>query len=456
MCAYIQHHPFTPPGKSFDGSVVVLRVVDGDWRAAGRVYRAWFEKTFGICKPADCWMRRQSFFQFTMFELPEGTINYRFKDIPQWAKDAKDHGVSSVQISGWHPGGHDNGYPDYVVDPRLGTWQELEDGIKACHKMGLKVYFFVNYHQVMIDTDWYKKELIKYHEWPSPDGGVTWNTGWPMGTLWGRMGHAKIMVGDDPAFPEYRKILVEQFVHLAQIGADGVHVDKMFPAALDFNPNLPMSPDTGSWEGSILLTKEIFSACRKYRPDWAMSFECNWDRLLQFSGATWWVGNQRITRAVFPENAEMLLIAMPYDYLGVNNAVREGNTVMLGPMNMCRSIGWKPWQGLAGHIKEVKRIQDSLLDTVYLGEVLGQEGVRIADGPAADVAYNVFRNIRTGKRVCIFTNAAMQPQKQTLTAFTARSSGQARIHTPFQRAKVVKLPVEIEIPAEQIVFVEEL
>ena len=54
--------------------VPVLRVVDGDWRAAGRVYRAWFEKTFGISKPADSWIRRQSFFQMTMFELPEGTI----------------------------------------------------------------------------------------------------------------------------------------------------------------------------------------------------------------------------------------------------------------------------------------------------------------------------------------------------------------------------------------------
>ena len=102
--AYIQYHPFTPPGKSFDGSTVVLRVVDGDWRAAGRVYRAWFEKTFGICKPVECWIRRQSFFQFTMFKLPEGTINYRFKDIPQWAKDAKEHGINSVQISGWHAG----------------------------------------------------------------------------------------------------------------------------------------------------------------------------------------------------------------------------------------------------------------------------------------------------------------------------------------------------------------
>ncbi len=452
--ACIEHMPFTPPQKTFDGSTVVLRVVDGDWRAAGQIYRAWFAKTFGICKPADCWIRRQSFFQMTMFQLPEGTINFRFKDIPRWAEDAKDHGINAVQISGWHLGGHDNGYPYYIVDPCLGTWQELEDGIKACHKMGLKVFFFVNYQQAMLDSEWYHNELSKYREY-GPNGEVTWNAGWGMGTLWARMGHPKLMTGCDPAFPEYRKIIVDQFARLAQIGGDGVHVDKMFPAAIDYNPNLPMSPDTAGWEGAILLTKEVFAACRKYNPDWAMSFECNWDRLLQFSGATWWVGNQRITRSVFPENAETLAISMAYDYLGVNNAVREGHAVMLAPMGFCRSVGWKPWEGLADYIKEVKRIQDSLTETVFCGEMLGREGVEMPGGAAAGIDYNVSRNIRTGKRVCILTNRTMELRKQPLTAFEASQSGEVRIHTPFQPAKVVKLPAEIDVPAERIVFVEE-
>jgi len=453
VSASIIHSPFTPPGKAFDGSPVVVRVVDGDWHAAGRVYRAWFEKSFGICKPSDCWIRRQSFFQFTMFKLPEGTINLTFKDIPQWAKDAKDHGINAVQISGWNVGGHDNGYPCYTPDPSLGTWPELEDGIKACHKLGLKVYFFVNYQPVMTDMEWYKKELVKYREWGDTNGSITWNTGWPMGTLWGRMGHPKLMTWADPAFPEYRKIIVDQFAKLAQIGADGVHVDKVYPSAFDFNPNLPMSPDMAPWEGVIVLTKEVMAACRRHNPDWAMSFECNWDRMLQFSGATWWYGNQRITRSVFPENAEMQLIATAYDYLGVNNAVREGNTVMLGPMNMCRSVGWKPFEGLADYIKEVKRIQDSLTDTVYLGEPLGHEGVKM---PASSVEYNVFRNQSTGRRVCMLTNASMTPKKQQITGFDASRSGNARIYTPFQDAKVVKLPAEIEVHAERIVFVEEL
>ncbi len=456
VAASVIHNPFTPPGKSFDGSTVVVRVVDGDWRAAGRVYRAWFEKTFGICKPADCWIRRQSFFLFTMFKLPEGTINLTFKDIPQWAKEAKDHGLGAVQISGWQVGGHDNGYPLYTPDPSLGTWQELEDGIKACHKLGLKVYFFVNYQPVMTDMEWYKKELSKYREWGDPGGSVTWNTGWPMGTLWGRMGHPKRMTWADPSFPEFRKIIVDQFAKLAQIGGDGVHVDKMFPAAIDYNPNLPMSPDTGPWEGAILLTKEVMAACRKHNPDWAMSFECNWDRMLQFTGATWWVGNQLITRQVFPENAEMLLIGSAYDYLAVNNAVRDGHVVMLGPYNMCRPLSWKPVEGLADYVKEVKRIRDGLADTVFLGEVLGHDGLRISGDPAGGVAYNVFRNRATGKRACILTNSGMEAAKQSIQGFEGDATGEVRIHIPFQKTKVVKLPAEIDIPAERIVFVEEL
>lgn len=453
--ASIEHNPYTLPGQSFDGSPVVLRVIDGDWQAAGKIYREWFEKTFGICKPAQCWVRRESFFQMTMFELPEGTICYKYADIPQWAKDAKQYGVNSLMISGWHHGGHDNGYPDYTPDPRLGTWKELEDGIQACHELGMKVYFFVNYQQVMLDTDWYKSELSKYREW-GPNGEITWDTGWPMGTLWGRMGHPKKMTGADLAFPQYRKILVDQFEKLATIGADGVHVDKMFPAALDFNPELPMSPDTGPWEGAIILTKEVFEACRKHNPDWAMSFECNWDRMVQFTGATWWVGNQLITRIVFPENAETQMIGMAYDYLGVNNLVRDGHIVMVAPLNFCRSMAWKPWNGLSGYIKEVKRIQDSLTDTVFLGEMLGHEGVKLTGDPAAGIAYNVSRNPSRNKRACIFTNATMEPKKQAFAGFTESQTGEVRVHTPFREPKNVKLPAEIEIPAEGIVFVEEL
>ena len=360
MFASIEHHPFTLPGKSFDGSTVVLRVVDGDWHAAGRVYRDWFEKTFGICKPSDCWIRRESFFQMTMFELPEGTICYRFKDIPQWAKDAKDHGVNSLMISGWQHGGHDNGYPDYTPDPRLGTWQELEDGIKACHALGMKVYFFVNYQQVMLDFDWYKKELSKYREW-GPNGEITWNVGWGMGTLWARMDHPKRMTGADPAFP---RISQNHRRSIRQAGRDrrGWRACRQDVPRRD---GLQSGPSHESRHRP--LGRRDPAHRRKSSPPAASTIPTGRCRSSATGIACCNSPARRGGSAtnssrgkVFPEHAETQMIAMAYDYLGVNNLVRDGHIVMVAPLNFCRSMGWKPWEGLADYIKEVKRIRDEL------------------------------------------------------------------------------------------------
>jgi hypothetical protein len=196
--------------------------------------------------------------------------------------------------------------------------------------------------------------------------------------------------------------------------------------------------------------------CRKANPDWCMSFECNWDRVLQFGGATWWVGNQRITRKVFPENVETMGLCQAYDYLGVNNAVRDGNAVMIAPLSFSRGLDWPPFDGLGNYIKAVKRIRDVLQDTVFFGESLGQDRVKLAAGPPDGVAYNVFRNRATGRRVCILTNSRIEDRKLSFPAFEAAPGGKARIHTPNLNARVVTLPAELTIPAERVLFVEEL
>jgi hypothetical protein len=178
--ACIRHVPFTPPGKSFEGSPVVVRFHDGAWNAAGPIYREWFTKTFGLMDPSRSWPRRHCFFQDTRFRCPEGALNYTFKDIPRWAKDACDHGITSVMITGWHRGGHDNGYPHYEPDPRLGTYDDLKRGLEACHKMGVRVYFFVKYQPAMVESGWFKKELNRYLE--VDENGSYSTQGYAMGT----------------------------------------------------------------------------------------------------------------------------------------------------------------------------------------------------------------------------------------------------------------------------------
>jgi hypothetical protein len=168
------------------------------------------------------------------------------------------------------------------------------------------------------------------------------------------------------------------------------------------------------------------------------------------------VGNQLITRKIFPENVETMGLCQAYDYLGVNNAVRDGHAVMVAPLSFSRGVDWPPFHGLANYIKEVKRIRDALQDTVFFGESLGQGPVKFEGGPPDGMAYNVFRNRANGRRVCILTNSRIEERKLSFPAFASAPGGKARIHTPGRKARVVTLPVELTIPAERIVFVEEL
>ena len=413
--ACIEHMPFTPAGEGFEGSPIVLRFHDGNSDNAGPIYRDWFTKTFGLMDPLHNWIRRHSFVQDTMFILPEGTLSYTFKDIPRWAKDARDHGVTAVLVSGWHRGGHDNGYPHYEPDPRLGTYEDLKRGLDACHKMGVRVYFFVNYQPVMVESEWYKRELSHYVAMRENGSLAVGPVGWGMGTLRARMGHPKKMTWADPSFPEYRDVLVRQFLKLVEAGADGLHVDKMLSSQMNFNPRCELGPDVSMLEGAVGITQILLAESRKINPEFALSFECRWDRMLQFGNAIWWVGNMSSVRSVFPEMVETRAITSPYDYLGVNDAVRSSEVGLLGPLNYSRSVGWAPWKGLANYIREVKRIQDHLSETVFLGEVLGHEQIRLEHEPQSGVEYNVFRSLETGNRACILRQLA----RNALPAFVA-------------------------------------
>ena len=189
----------------------------------------------------------------------------------------------AVLISGWHRGGHDNGYPHYEPDPRWAPTKDLQARLEACHKMGVKVYFFVNYQPAMIESDWYKKELDRLRRDVGKRRPPDRRLGY--GNALGRMGHPKLMTWVDPCLPAYRDALIRQFLKLVEIGADGVHVDKMFPTAMNFNPRCELGPDTSPWEGPIRLTRMFLEKARKINPDFAMSFECDWDRMLEFGDA---------------------------------------------------------------------------------------------------------------------------------------------------------------------------
>ncbi|HMN28550.1 MAG TPA: DUF6259 domain-containing protein, partial [Caldilineaceae bacterium] len=280
--------PYTEPGERFTSPPVVVQSHAGDWHTAAQIYRQWFVAHFPLRQAEQSWLRQAQAIQDTMFMLPEGNVMLQFKDIPQWAKDARDYGVNAVLVSGWNVGGHDNQYPNYTPDPNLGTYEELATTIRACHELGVKVFFFANVQPVDISTDWYRDELHKYRMM-NYKGQITYS-GWGMGTLGARMGLTRPPIsGCDPGFPAYRKILVDHMRKLAEIGADGIHYDKVIGHnAVNFNPALELPGDQSFFHGVIACMEETLAAGQAYNPEFCLGVESPWDRLLSYCDA-WWL-----------------------------------------------------------------------------------------------------------------------------------------------------------------------
>jgi Domain of unknown function (DUF6259) len=456
VAAWLVHYPFVPPGGAFEGAPVVLQFHDGDWIAAGKqIYRPWFIETFGLMKPEEDWIRQNSFFQMIMIMLPEGNVNYRIPEIPRLARDGLKYGVKSLQIAGWQYGGHDNGYPYYEPDPRLGTWKDLQKAIRQCHDLGVKIYFFANIHVNNLDTEWYETELKNY-DYELITGHAAWVSGWGMGTLASRTSlTTPLMAFADISFPGMADGHAKYFRKLAEIGADGIHIDKCFPQALNFNPRIIMSPDQAPWEGTVQMTARIARECREQHPDFRMSAETSWDRLLSTGAATWWAGNMSVARKVFPELVETVGLYQPYDYIGVNDAVRNGYAVMVSPFHFNRSMDFQPWRGLASYIREVKQIRDELADYVFCGELVDSGSLaRGSNSWPTAVECAVYKNLKSGKRACILTNRSRKEEAVKLADFRA-FSGTARIYKPRANDQPQALPGEATVEPERIAFIAE-
>ena len=302
-----------------------------------------------------------------------------------------------------------------------------------------------------MDNEWFRRELYQYTQ--SKDR-PTIGYGWGMGTLAARMGLTKrLMVSASPSYPEFRRILVNRFRKLAEVGADGIHIDKMVMAGgLEFGT--PLSPDQSSWGGTYFCLQEIAKACREINPDFCIGTEVQWDGVLPFGGVTWWDGPE-VWKRTFPEWTAVQGVNMAFGYIPVNNGVRLGRQLLIGPNHWTRSMGSEGWRSLSAYIGEINRIREALKETIYLGEYLGDEQIQLEKPANPHFAYSVFRNTRTGRRACILVNNGSLPSRCKVRAFDGSKSGEVEVHQPFAPTRRTTLPVEVMIPNESIVVVVE-
>ena len=457
--------PYTPPGNTFHGPPVVVQFHEGDWHEASTIYRNWFDAHFPIEKNRN-WLHKEIAWYYNVLMHAEDLINFTFEDIPRLAEEAREYNMRTILISGWQVGGHDRGYPEYRPDPRLGSMEGLKRAIEECHRLGVKVLLFANLQVLDRDTEWYRDELYKYRMMDSLGHTLGHPMGWGQGTLSARAGGPgggtgwtqRMMAPASPGFAEFRKIITDQMVDLARIGADGLHLDKLCwnMGVPEFNPGHGRSPDLPNGEDLLAGVEEILRACQRVNPDFRITGEAWWDRMIQFLDGCWWAtpGVDHISpfKYTFPEYLPLIGIEQPLSFSAINSMLLFGYGIFVGPGNYTQSIKDAAWQPLARYMREVIRLGEELKETIFLGRFL--DTLQISVQAPETVKFRAHQNTETGKRAGVLVSGAGSVQQATVH-FEGNRDGQCLVYKPFEEPESARLPVEVSIPPERVVVVLE-
>ncbi len=447
--------PYVSHG-TFRAGPVALQVHNGDWHAASKIYRTWYDQHFKIDRPPD-WLRKENAWQSIILSNSEDVVVHRFNELPKLAADAKKYGITTFEILGWDMGGIDRGYPQYRPNPRLGTPEEFKKALAEMRVLGVHPLIFSNIQFADTATPLFRDYLKQFAvegRW-APDLELH---GWGEGTISARSGLTKSnMTLVSPAYPAYRKFLIDQYLEVARDGADGFQFDKTNSlAALDFNQHLPVSPDKSLAQGLIETFQELIPAARAINPNFAIASEIWFDRVLPYVDVSYMrMGtvdmDSTAFRYTFPEWTATIFGESPGDINPMNNGMRYGLVWDLAPRHYNDSADEPLTRPLAQYVSELIRIRKEYEDLLFFGRFNDTLGAAVQGGP--DIRYSVFKSMDPDNKdvASVIVNFGDTPEAATVSIDGA--SGEVVIAAPDLPDRHAALPLQISIPPHRLVVV---
>ncbi|HZQ44597.1 MAG TPA: DUF6259 domain-containing protein [Acidobacteriaceae bacterium] len=450
--------PYAGKG-TFKAGPVALEAHTGDWHTASGLYRAWFDQHFTV-KRANRnpdWLRKENAWQSMILSNSEDVVVHRFDELPKMAADAKKYGITTFEILGWDIGGIDRGYPQYVPDPRMGTPEEFYKALGEMRAMGVHPLIFSNIQWADTATQVFKDKLEPFvveGEW-APDWHLS---GWGEGTISARNGQTRSnMTLVSPAFPAYREYLMRQYLDLVRHGAEGFQFDKAISmAALDFNKNVPVSPDKSLTEGVEETYRELIEKARAIDPEFSLASENWYDRDLPYIDVSYLRMGQidmpsTALRYTFPEWTATIFGESPGDFGPMNNGMRYGMVWDLAPRHYNDSVDEKLTRPLAKYVSELIDIRKRYEGLLFFGRFDDTLGATVTGGPW--IRYSTFTTFtpNDGKRACVVVNFGDAPEQAEVKLDGV--TGEVTIARPGLAEEKAELPVKVEIPPHRLVVV---
>jgi hypothetical protein len=438
--------PYARKGTSRFGPLA-LQVHSGDWHEGSALYRHWFDQHFQVRRP-HTWLRKEMAWQSVIISNCEDQVLYRFKDWPKLAADAKKYDVTTFEILGWNVGGIDRGYPQYEPDPRLGTREEFRQALAEIRRIGVHPLLFANIQVADTATSLFKEKLHQYAvngRW-APDYPLM---GWGEGTISARLGITRSnMTILSPSHPEYRKLLVDQFVERVKDGGQGFQFDKAgMTGGLDFNPNLPTSPDRSLPQGVLRAYADIAAQTREVDPEVAIASEMFWDRAFPFVDVSYARMNtidmpSTALKYTFPEWTSTICAESPGDINVMNNGMRYGLVWAVQPRHYNDSMDERLTRPLSRYVQELIRIRSKHQDVLFFGRFRDTLGADVKGG--ANVRYSVFEGMDKPGKACVVVNFGDEEETAEVT-WPGGEGSQVEVLAPFKPDAVQNLPVTVRL-----------
>src|SRR5262249_32937375 len=225
--------------------------------------------------------------------------------------------------------------------------------------------------------------------------------------------------------------------------------------SLDFNPQLPVSPDKSLPQGVLETFAELLSQARTINPDFALASENTFDRALPYVDVSYTrmgdIDMDTALRYTFPEWTSTIFGESPGDFNPMNNGMRYGMVWALAPRHYNDSVDEILTRPLTRYVSELIRIRKQYEDLLFYGRFNDTLGATVQGD--ADIRYSVFRSVKANdpSLACVVINFGDAPESAEVK-FQGVSEGIV-IATPFNPERVAHLPVRVSIPPRQLAVI---
>ena len=276
------HFPTIAPGTTWDSGDFVLVLHEGDWYAGARAFQEFAGEAYPYDAPRH--IREALGIRSVWPAIRHAPVNFTVDELPAYAQELADESLGLAELCVWH-WWEKNGLP-IIMNPRLGTEEDLRTALARCRELGVPVSLFVSHH-LLRDTEESPQEW-KHLNAAGQAVGDDWTYGLDflprfrvpfMGT------HA--MVRGSLLAPGMREAILAEHARLLELGATSTCWDQYWSwFEPNYNPAADGAPDE---EGDRLLDvgRAIHAMVRRNDPRGTFSGEMVTEQKVPVLDYTW-------------------------------------------------------------------------------------------------------------------------------------------------------------------------